>query len=111
MRRLFVETSFFAARVDKAGREALSEIQNELLRRLESGAVIEGTGGLRKLRIADRGRGKGKRGGFRAIYLDVPKAGKTYLVALYDKDEKGDLTADDKKVLARWVNELKKEAK
>jgi hypothetical protein len=34
----------------------------------EAGALIRGTGGLRKLRFADERRGKGKRGGLRVIY-------------------------------------------
>jgi hypothetical protein len=34
----------------------------------DAGDVIEGTGGLRKLRFADLRRGKGKRGGLRVIY-------------------------------------------
>ena len=34
----------------------------------EAGDVIEGTGGLRKIRYTDEKRGKGKRGGLRVIY-------------------------------------------
>ncbi len=39
-----------------------------LLKNPEAGDVIEGTGGLRKIRYADEKRGKGKRGGLRVIY-------------------------------------------
>lgn len=86
-------------------------IQAEVLSKLDSAAVIPGTGGLRKLRVADAGRGKGKRGGYRVIFLDLPLAERTYLLALYDKSEKDDLSPEEKKVLRALVARLKQEAK
>lgn len=111
MRRTFVETTAFSKKVDREGAGVLREIQAELLSNLESGRVIQGTGGLRKLRIADPGRGKGKRGGYRVIYLDLPDVERTYLLALYDKDEKDDISPDEKKILRALVDKLKKEAR
>lgn len=89
----------------------MREIQAELLRDPESGAVIQGTGGLRKLRVADAGRGKGKRGGYRVIYLDLAQVERTYLLALYDKDEKGDISSEEKKALRSLAERLKEAAK
>ena len=43
-------------------------LQSVLLADPEAGDVVEGTGGLRKLRFGDARRGKGKRGGLRVIY-------------------------------------------
>jgi len=43
-------------------------LQIELMQNPEAGDVIKGTGGLRKIRFADKRRGKGKRGGLRVIY-------------------------------------------
>jgi hypothetical protein len=43
-------------------------LQLELMDNPTAGDVMEGTGGLRKLRQADPRRGKGKRGGLRVIY-------------------------------------------
>lgn len=57
MRRLFIESTPFRERVDKAGRTALAAIQQAILNNPEAGALVQGTGGLRKLRIADAGRG------------------------------------------------------
>jgi hypothetical protein len=54
----------------------------------EAGEVIEGTGGLRKMRFADKRRGKGKRGGLQF-----------WLYTLYDKDELADLTAKQRRDL------------
>lgn len=109
MRRTFVETSSFSRRVDREGAEVLREIQTELLKNSEAGRIIQGTGGLRKLRIADRGRGKGKRGGYRVIYLDLAGIERTYLLALYDKSERDDISAEEKKVLKSMVERLKRE--
>ncbi|BBU68849.1 MAG: hypothetical protein KAZ37_02260 [Rhodocyclaceae bacterium] len=53
----------------------------------EAGDVIEGTGGLRKLRYADATRGKGKRGGLRVIYYWWVSGAQFWLFTLYNKDE------------------------
>ena len=111
MLRAFVETGSFQRKVDKEGPGTLRLIQAELLRNPEIGSVTQGTGGLRKARIADPSRGKGKRGGYRVIYLDLPRVERTYLLALYDKGEKDDISADEKRILRGLVEELKREAK
>jgi hypothetical protein len=63
------------------------------------GVVVRGTGGIRKLRVAASGRGK--RGGARVIYVfggdDVP----VFLLALFAKNEKADLTQKERNDLAR----------
>ncbi len=77
----------------------------------DSGAVMPGCGGLRKIRTADPKRGKGKRGGARVIYLHVPAARRFYLLDVYGKDEKDDLSANEKKQLRLLAERLKQEAK
>jgi mRNA-degrading endonuclease RelE of RelBE toxin-antitoxin system len=71
-----------------------------------SGAVIPGTGGIRKVRVAASGRGK--RGGARVIYFHVSAPGAIYLLTVYSKAEREDLTPDDKRQWVRFVNEIKK---
>ena len=67
------------------------------------GDVIPGTGGLRKMRI---GRGaSGKRGGARVIYYFYNEDFPILLMALYAKNEKGDLSAQEKKESARLAKE------
>ncbi|HEY7458015.1 MAG TPA: hypothetical protein VH765_04605 [Xanthobacteraceae bacterium] len=69
MKAVFVELPAFARyRAAYLDDEAFGDLQNELMKNPAAGDVIEGTGGLRKLRFADRRRGKGKRGGLRVIY-------------------------------------------
>lgn len=71
---------------------------------------MKGCGGLRKIRTADPKRGKGKRGGARVIYLHVPDARRFYMLDIYDKDEKADLSADEKKQLRNLAERLWSEA-
>lgn len=61
--------------------------------------MIEGTGGLRKMRHADPRRGKGKRGGLRITYYWRTGRDQFWLFTLYDKDEMEDLSPDDRKQL------------
>jgi len=100
MKALFVELpSFSRFRGDYLSDEGFRALQNALMENLEAGDVIEGTGGLRKLRHADARRGKGKRGGLRVIYFWWEAGRQLWLFTLYDKDEMADLSAKDKKAL------------
>jgi hypothetical protein len=66
---VFVELPAFERyRADYLDDLAFGELQLALMGNPEAGQVIEGTGGLRKMRFADKRRGKGKRGGLRVIY-------------------------------------------
>jgi hypothetical protein len=65
----------------------------------EAGDVMPCTGGFRKLRWADRRRGKGKRGGLRVIYHYLSADAQIWLMTLYDKDEMADLSAAEKRAL------------
>lgn len=100
MQALFVELPAFARyRAEYLGDEGFRSLQNFLLQHPEAGDVIEGTGGLRKMRHADRKRGKGKRGGLRVIYYWWDGGSQFWLFTLYDKDEMENLSAADKKAL------------
>ena len=82
-------------------------LQNELMLNPQVGDVIEGTGGLRKLRQPDPRRGKGKRGGLRVIYYWWLGGKQFWLFTVYDKDEADDLTPEQRKTLKRMLdNEL-----
>lgn len=74
-------------------------LQNALLENPEAGEVIQGTGGLRKVRQPDIRRGKGKRGGLRVIYFWWRAGGQFWLFTLYDKDEMDDLSAKERAAL------------
>ncbi len=63
------------------------------------------------MRVADPVRSKGKRGGYRVLYLDVPHREKTYLLYFYGKDEAEDLTPQEKKSFKELASILKGEIK
>jgi hypothetical protein len=100
MKALFVELPAFAKyRADYLGDEEFRGLQQSMLKNPEAGDVIEGTGGLRKLRHGDSRRGKGKRGGLRVIYYWWDGGRQFWLFTLYDKDEMQNLSAEEKKLL------------
>ena len=78
-------------------------LQLGLAFRPEQGALIPGTGGLRKLRWALRG--KGKRGGLRVIYYWGSAEDVIYMLFLYPKNRQENLTADQLRRLKRIVEE------
>lgn len=87
--------------------EAYRQLQQELMADPEKGDVIEGTGGLRKLRQPDPRRGKGKRGGLRVIYYWWIGGDQFWMFTVYDKDQADDLTPAQRKVLKQLLkNEL-----
>lgn len=104
MRALFKELPVFE-RVRSAylDDEQYRHLQQTLLANPEAGDVIEGTGGLRKLRHGDARRGKGKRGGLRVIYYWWLGGAQFWLFTVYDKDEADDLTPDQRKVLRQLL--------
>lgn len=83
--------------------EDLRLLQWALVLRPEQGTLIRGASGLRKLRWKQPGRGK--RGGLRILYYWAPEEQRVYLVYVYAKAEKGDLTQEQIKQLGRLVRE------
>ena len=70
MKALFKELPAFSRfRADYLTDEDFRGLQNLLMENPLAGEVIEGAGGLRKVRYADARRGKGTRGGLRVIYF------------------------------------------
>ena len=106
MKAIFIELpSFCARRSDYLTDDEFRKFQNVLMKSPKAGNVIAGTGGLRKIRIADSHRGKGKRGGLRTIYYWQDDEAKFWLFMIYDKDEMEDLSKDDKKELKKLLAE------
>ena len=67
-----------------------------------------GTGGLKKIRFAFRGRGKG--GSVRVCYVDFATFAKTYLIQVFSKEEKPNLTNTEKNAVKKVIGVLKTEA-
>jgi len=108
MRGIFVESSLFEKYRDNyLSNEQYRELQNELLSNPKKGDVIQSIGGLRKIRVASKS--KGKRGGARIIYFYLSSLKRFYLLTIYAKNEVTDLSPQEKKQLKlfveEWVNE------
>lgn len=104
MKALFVELPAFSRfRSDYLDDEGFRALQSELMELPDKGEVIEGTGGLRKLRRPDPRRGKGKRGGLRLIYFWWEAGRQFWLFTLYDKAEMADLSTKEKGLLREML--------
>ncbi|MCL2053971.1 MAG: type II toxin-antitoxin system RelE/ParE family toxin [Oscillospiraceae bacterium] len=82
-------------------------LENEILCNPHLGAVIKGTSGLRKIRFAIEGQGK--RGGSRVLYIDFVVYRRVYLITAYPKNQKVDITADEKTLFNKLIEQTKKE--
>ena len=101
----FIETPTFTRMVtallsdDEYGR-----LQNDLAEDPERGDLIEGGGGIRKLRYALQGRGKS--GGVRVIYYWLKDNHLICMLVVYPKSKKDDLTDKETAILRGFVKEL-----
>lgn len=109
MNRTFIEVPMFTKKWKALGLpdHTLRDLQNILLKNPKSGDTIQGTGGLRKIRIPLDNTGK--RGGGRVLYVDVEVKETIYFINVYTKNEKDDLTEDEKKAFRAVVQILKEE--
>ncbi|MGC1521162.1 MAG: type II toxin-antitoxin system RelE/ParE family toxin [Steroidobacteraceae bacterium] len=97
---VFIETPIFTADVCALlDDEEYAALQLHLVAQPNAGAVIAGTGGLRKIRWAVAGRGK--RGGTRVIYYHVDAQSQIRMILIYRKGIKDDLTPKEKTVLRK----------
>src|SRR6185436_2691742 len=82
----FVESQLFTSLVDRyLTDDEYAALQQAIAENPEAGAVIRGSGGVRKLRW--RVRGRGKRGGIRVIYYVHRTNGQVWMLTLYAKHE------------------------
>jgi len=83
------------------GDEELRQLQEALLENPKAGAVLRGTRGLRKYRIAFPGRGKSGSG--RVAYVDFTMYETIYLITAYPKSEKDNLSAKERNEIAAMI--------
>ena len=102
---LILETKIFTRLITRLmDDDHYRELQEVLIGSPETGDVIPGSGGLRKIRWGIAGRGK--RGGVRVIYYHLNTADRIYMLYAYAKNEAEDLTRDQlkalRKIVERW---------
>ncbi len=98
----FIETSVFTRQVTTLlSDDEYRQLQVVLATRPDSGAVISGGGGLRKIRWSISGRGK--RGGVRVIYYWINRKDQILMLFMYPKNAQDDLTPQQLKTLREIV--------
>lgn len=70
-----------------------------------AGDLVVGTGGVRKVRFA--AKGKGKSGGVRVIYYFHDRDLPIYALLIYGKNEHADLTPEQRKVVSEFAAAIK----
>jgi len=102
---VFIETPTFTRQVTLLlSDDEYRELQNTLVLDPEHGVLIKGGGGLRKMRHGVQGRGKS--GGVRAIYYWLSEDDQIYMLVMYPKSGKDDLSAKETAILRELVKEL-----
>ena len=101
----FIESPIFTKLINDYFRddEDYAIFQDYLVEQPEAGDLIPGSGGLRKVRWSQRGRGK--RGGVRVIYYYKSKDSVIWLLTMYAKNEIADLPRE---ILKKIKEEIKK---
>lgn len=100
---IFIETPIFTEDVKQLlPDKEYGEFQQHLADNPKKGDVIQGTGGLRKIRWS--AQGKGKRGGIRVIYYHLEADAQIRLILIYKKGIQDNLTTKQTKLL-KQINE------
>jgi hypothetical protein len=90
---LILETSIFTKKISVLlDDEEYRTLQNFLVEIPTAGNIIQGSGGIRKIRWGAIGRGK--RGGARIIYYWASQQDQIFMLYAYAKNERNDLTKE-----------------
>src|SRR5262245_9482472 len=101
-----VETPTFSRRADKLlSEDEHAALINSLAAHPTVGDEIVGTGGVRKVRFGAMGRGKS--GGVRVIYYFYDQDMPIYALLIYAKNERADLTPEERKAVAAFAAAIK----
>lgn len=104
----FRETKNFTKQIVRlVSDDDFAKFQRLLIQIPKGGKLIPGGGGIRKIRFP--AKGKGKRGGARVIYYFAVFQEKIFLLDVYTKNEKADLTLPELHNLRKIVEEWSKE--
>lgn len=102
---LFIETTEFTKHLSShLDDDSYAALQAFLSERPDAGDIIRGSGGIRKIRW--RSKGHGKRGGSRVIYYWLVPEEHIYLLTLYGKGVKDDLTPEERAAWRKVVKEI-----
>lgn len=104
-RQTIVETPSYLALASKLFSEAeRDEIVAKVAEDPQCGVVLSGTGGFRKVRVPRRGMGKS--GGARVVYIWRNEEFPAFLITVFPKNEKGDLTMAERNALKGRADDI-----
>lgn len=104
------ETALFVRQAEKVWSDAeREEFVGYIAANPRAGDVIPETGGIRKVRWGRRG--SGKRGGARVIYFYADSNQPLYLLMVYAKARKEDLSPEEKRAARAFVSALTADAR
>lgn len=111
MTRLFVMLPEFEKQWNRMNLtdDDLKRLQYELLANPQKGDLVQGTGGLRKIRFAFENRGKS--GSLRVVYVDFAAYEKIFLITAYPKNEKDNLTDSERNNIRTLIRILEQSLK
>ena len=99
---VIIETSVFTKKINTLLiDEEYRTLQNTLVEMPNLGKIIQGSGGIRKIRLG--GSGRGKRGGIRIIYYWATNYNQIFMLYAFAKNERDDLTKDQLSMLKKAV--------
>ena len=108
MHTVAITHAFFRAATDAGMSESeIDDLVNYLAEHPKAGEDIPGTGGCRKVRVA--GRGKGKSGGYRTITFFTGKHLPVFLITVFSKGERSNLTKSERNRLGATTKAIVKE--
>ena len=107
MNRMFVHTKIFDKKWRDIGYgdDTLLEVQKTICENPQGYPIIQGTGGIRKIRVS--ADGKGKSGGGRVLYVDFPDKGIVGLIYAYPKSQQEDIDDEERKILKGIVEQIR----
>ena len=113
MKRQVTQTPAFASKVQRLiarhqiKREDFDDFKKKIAENPEMGDIIQSTGGVRKARL--KSASKGTRGGFRVgYYFHDVESGEIFLLVIYSKNMKEDISPGEKRELKLLVNIIKR---
>ena len=108
MTRTFIQTDEFIKNWERLGLtdDDLRRLELEIMKNPQVVPVIQGTGKLRKMRFAFGN--KGKSGSSRVCYVDFLIHETVYLITVYSKNEKDNLSKAERNEIKKFIDILEK---
>jgi hypothetical protein len=113
VRFTFIQTPLFLTKIKRMGftDEDLQALEAMIMDRPDAGDVMQGTGGLRKVRFAPPSWHVGKSGATRVCYIVFAEISACYFLMAFQKNEKPNLTAPEKASMRKWIEATRKRSR